>query len=70
MMVTAVIPAYNEERMIYEVVQGARQHADEVLVVDDGRTDATTQVTRKAGAGIVMNERRRGYIEAIKAGFR
>ena len=69
-MITAVIPAHNEERTIYEVVKGARQHADEVIVVDDGSTDATAQVATEAGAKIVVNGKRRGYLEAIKAGFR
>lgn len=69
-MITAVIPAHNEEMTIYDVVKGARQHADEVIVVDDGSIDASARVAREAGAKIVMNEKRRGYVEAIKAGFR
>jgi len=69
-MITAVIPAHNEERTIYDVVKGARQHADEVIVVDDGSTDATAQVATEAGAKLVINEKRGGYLEAIKAGFR
>jgi len=69
-MITVVIPAHNEERTIYEVIQGARQHADEVIVVDDGSIDATATVAREAGARVVMHEKRKGYIEAIKTGFR
>ena len=68
--ISVVIPAHNEERMIYDVVKGAREYADEVIVVDDGSVDATAQVAREAGAKIVMNEKRRGYVEATRAGFR
>ena len=69
-MVTVIIPACNEERKIYKVVQGARQYADEVIVVDDGSADATAQVARDAGAKTTTHEKRRGYIEAIKTGLR
>jgi len=67
---TVVIPAHNEETTIYEVARAARQHADEVIVVDDGSADATARIAREAGAKIVINGEKRGYIEAIKAGFR
>ena len=40
MMITAVIPAHNEERTIWDVVKGTKEHADEVIVVDDGSIDA------------------------------
>jgi glycosyltransferase involved in cell wall biosynthesis len=69
-MLTAVIPAHNEEKTIYEVAKATRQHADEVIVVDDGSVDATAQMAREAGARIVTNGGKRGYIEAIKAGLR
>ena len=69
-MLTTVIPARNEERTIYKVAKAARQHTDEVIVVDDGSIDATAQVAREAGAKIVINGKRRGYIETIKAEFR
>ena len=69
-MITVIIPACNEEKKIYQVVQGAGRHADEVIVVNDGSVDATAQLAREAGARIVMHEKRRGYIEAIKTGLR
>lgn len=69
-MITIVIPTRNEERKIYDVVKGVRKYADEVIVVDDGSSDATTQAAKEAGAKVVTNEKRRGYIEAIKTGFR
>ncbi len=70
MTLTVVIPARNEEKTIYKIAKAARQHADEVIVVDDGSVDATAQIAREAGAKIVINGEKRGYIEAIKAGFR
>ena len=65
-MFTAVIPAHNEERTIYEVAKAARQHVDEVIVVDDGSIDGTAQVAREAGAKIVTNGKRMGYLETIR----
>jgi glycosyltransferase involved in cell wall biosynthesis len=70
MSVTVIIPAYNEERTIFEVASAARKHVDEVIVVDDASRDATVILARKAGAKIASHGKRRGYIESIKTGFR
>lgn len=69
-MVLAGIPAYNEADTIGEVVQGAHEHVDEVLVVDDGSDDATAAQAREAGATVVEHERNRNYGEALKTVFR
>ena len=34
-MITAIIPAYNEEKTIGSVVLGTQQHVSRVIVVDD-----------------------------------
>ncbi|MFC6993632.1 glycosyltransferase family 2 protein [Haladaptatus sp. GCM10025707] len=65
----AAIPAYNEEQSIYHVVSTAREHADEVLVVDDGSTDETVERAREAGATVVVHEDNRGYGGALKTAF-
>lgn len=41
MKVFAVIPAYNEEGTISEIIERTRKHVDQVVVVDDGSSDAT-----------------------------
>jgi len=67
--ITVVIPAYNEESSVYNVVMRSKKHANEVIVIDDGSVDCTAQIAEEAGAKVILNERRRGYIETIKAGF-
>jgi glycosyltransferase involved in cell wall biosynthesis len=67
--VSVVIPAYNEERRVSEVVRAARLQADEVLVIDDGSTDGTARVAEEAGARVIR-QTHAGYIAAIKRGFR
>ena len=69
MQVSVIIPAYNEAKRIDSVVQGALEHADEVLVVDDGSTDETSTVAEAAGARVIRQENA-GYIAAVKHGFR
>jgi len=69
-MITVVIPACNEEKNVGGVVRGARQHAAEVIVVDDGSVDATARVAQEAGAIVIRHEKRRGYIETTKTGIR
>ena len=68
--IVAVIPAYNEERFIGSVVLNAQKHADAVIVVDDGSTDATAEIARAAGAIVVQHDRNRGKGMAFNTGFR
>lgn len=68
--VSAVIPAFNEETRVGEVVRRALAHVDEVVVVDDGSADGTSRVAAAAGARVVRLEPNQGYIAAVKRGFR
>jgi glycosyltransferase involved in cell wall biosynthesis len=60
------MPAYNEAKYIGSVVLQARQHADEVIVVDDGSSDRTAGVARLAGATVVRHEYNEGYGVTIR----
>jgi len=52
--VAAIIPAYNEEQTVADVVRPlkASPHVGEVLVISDGSTDQTVKVARAAGATV------------------
>lgn len=63
------IPTYNEAVSIGSVVAGASQHADEVLVVDDGSTDRTAAVADAAGATVLEHETNRGKGAAVRTLF-
>lgn len=55
------MPALNEESAVGLVIREIpRDVVDEVVVVDNGSTDATVEVARDAGA-TVLHEPRRGY---------
>ena len=67
-----VIPAYNEEEALPAVL---RQLADtvpdvDVIVVDDGSTDATASVARDAGVQVVVLPFNLGIGGALRAGYR
>jgi glycosyltransferase involved in cell wall biosynthesis len=68
--IAAVIPAYNEEKHIGDVVRRTRQKLDDVLVVDDGSADKTADRAREAGAEVTVHEINRGKGETIKTGLR
>ena len=52
--IIAIVPAYNEEAKIGNVVtRSPRDVVDELLVIDDGSTDATASVARTAGAEVL-----------------
>src|SRR3954468_2521222 len=70
MTVAAVIPAYQEEKHIGEVVRRTLKQLANVAVVDDGSGDATAEEARKAGADVIVHEQNRGKGESIKTGFR
>src|SRR5437016_13437117 len=68
--IAAVIPAYNEEKHIGDVVRRTRQKLDNVLVVDDGSRDKTADRAREAGAEVIVHEKNLGKGETIKTGLR
>ncbi len=63
-----IVPALNEAAVVGELVRRVpRDVVDEVIVVDNGSTDATAKVASAAGARVV-SEPRRGYGSACFAG--
>jgi len=52
--ITAIIPAYNEEKTIADVIMAAKSSdlLDEVIVVSDGSKDKTAERARRAGAKV------------------
>jgi glycosyltransferase involved in cell wall biosynthesis len=65
----AVIPAYQDEKHIGDIVRRTRERLDHVLVVDDGSSDQTAQRARDAGAEVIVHDQNRGKGEAIKTGL-
>ena len=66
------IPAWNEEASLPAVLADARAELPEadVLVIDDGSTDATAAVARAGGADVVSFPRNRGLRAGIAEGYR
>lgn len=67
-MTTALIPAYNCERTIGELVRRAKKYVDHVIVVDDGSQDRTAAVAKKAGAKVVRLKQNVGKATALRYG--
>jgi len=67
--ILALIPAYNEETHVAQVVLNSKQYLP-VLVVDDGSTDGTAARAAKAGAVVLRQTPNQGKGAALCAGFR
>lgn len=63
------LPAFNEEKYIAKVIEGARNYVDAVLVVDDGSTDATAAIADRMGAIVISHPANKGYGAAIQTMF-
>jgi glycosyltransferase involved in cell wall biosynthesis len=76
MTVSIVIPALNEEDAITQTVKDVQKTLSdanivdfEVLVVDDGSTDATAERAVAAGAHVVKHVHNLGYGRSLKTGI-
>ncbi|OGN99214.1 MAG: hypothetical protein A2Y89_05780 [Chloroflexi bacterium RBG_13_51_18] len=64
--IIAGMPAFNEEKYIGTLVLQTRKYVDEVIVVDDGSTDATAEIAQLAGARVIKHDKNKGYGAAIQ----
>jgi glycosyltransferase involved in cell wall biosynthesis len=70
--VSAIIAAYNEQDTITDVIRAVEGHplVDEIIVVDDGSKDATSERARKTSARVITLEQNQGKAGAMNAGVR
>ena len=69
MKVAALIPAFNEAATIAQVVTGIVPHVPLVVVVDDGSSDETADLARRAGATVIVHAANRGKGAAVRSGL-
>jgi glycosyltransferase involved in cell wall biosynthesis len=67
--ILALIPAYNAEPFVAQVIQAASKHVP-VLVVNDGSKDGTLAAARSTDARVVDQQPNQGKGAALQRGFR
>lgn len=74
-LLTVVMPVYNEEKTLVEIVDTvlAEPTPKELVLVDDGSTDASRSILRQLeqrdGVRVRMHEQNRGKGAALRTGF-
>ena len=64
-----VIPMYNEQEVIADVINGLKAVFQNILCVDDGSTDESVSRAREAGATVICHAVNIGQGAAIATGF-
>ena len=67
--IKVIIPAFNEEDSIANVIGDIPDIVSEVIVVNNNSTDATSEVAKKAGATVLLEENK-GYGNACLKGIK
>lgn len=71
--ISLILPCKNEERALKETLKFATKEIDEIIVVDNGSTDKTSEVAGKFGAKVFFenqNQNGIGYGFALARGIR
>ena len=68
--ILAIIPCFQEEAHIGEVVRGVAALGMHAVVVDDGSSDRTADAAREAGAEVIVHAKNSGKGAAIATGVR
>ena len=70
MPILVCIPAFNEGKVIDNVIKDCLKFSDKVVVCDDGSTDNTYEVADAAGAEVIRHEKNIGKGEALRSLFK
>jgi len=64
------LPVYNEESHIAEVLARVREYSQDILVVNDGSKDGTTEaLAAETGIQVITHPRNLGYGAALRTAF-
>ena len=64
-----VIPAFNEQKTIKDVIEKVQSFTDFVIVVDDKSTDETIKEVKKTDAILIQHQVNLGYDSALERGI-
>lgn len=64
------IPVYNERNHLGRVAPRVQEHTDDLVFVDDGSTDGTSETLGAMGVRVVRHGLNRGYGAAVRTAFR
>lgn len=70
MRTLVAIPVYNEQRYVQQVLERVLEHASDILVIDDGSTDATPLLLSQFPVEVIRHSKNRGYGRSLTDAFR
>lgn len=65
----AIIPCLNEASAVSEVIVAVRQYLPTTFVIDDGSSDETSDLAKRAGAEVLRHDAPRGKGAALQTGW-
>ena len=66
--IVAVVPAYNEEKTISNVIKNLKNYSD-IIVVDDNSEDQTFELAKKKKVIKIKNSKNFGYEKSLSIGL-
>lgn len=69
MKIWIVIPVYNEEKTIKEVVEKVYSYIKNIIIVDDCSTDNSEKILDKLPIIIIKNTKNQGYVKTLEKGI-
>ena len=66
--IVAVVPAYNEEKTISNVIKNLKNYSD-IIVVDDNSEDQTFELAKKKKVILIKNSKNFGYEKSLSIGL-
>lgn len=63
-----IIPAYNEEKTIGDIIKKSKKYG-KVIVINDASTDRTASIAQNAGAIVISHKKNSGLGSALRTGF-
>lgn len=70
MKLVVIIPAYNEEKKIGQVIDGVKEYTNSIIVVDDGSQDKTSKIALEKGVKVYRHLINRGLGATLGTGIR